>query len=322
MADPPAGNVPVVDFNPFTHVTSEGSNRAWRELREQCPVAWTPENGGHWILSSYEAVTAAFLDWQTFSSARTDPAISSLMLGDAHMPKLYPEELDPPASKPMRRVLSRLLSPTAVAAMEPRVQHWTNYYLDRIIDAGGGDFASEFSVPVPSAVTMEWLGWPQDEWVQAASTFYDMARHEYFSPGFMEAGKKFRWLGSRIQEEVAQRRQHPRDDVMSAIANADLDGVPITAEEAQAMVLLTIGGGVDTTTALTSAGLIHLGRDPELRSRIIEEPALLETATEGILRLYPPARTHARTASARDIGFHGCPCARAIASARRSLSVP
>lgn len=306
MPKPPTGDYPIVDFNPFTHVTSAGSNAAWQELRKQCPAAWTEANGGNWVLSSYEAVTAAFLDWKTFSSARTNPDISSLMLGDAHMPKLYPEELDPPESKPMRKVLSRLLTPTAVEALRPRVEHWTNHYLDRIIDAGSGDFARDLTVPVPSAITMEWLGWPKDEWIQAASTFYDMARHEYFSPGFMEAGKKFKWLGKRIHQEVALRRREPRDDVMSAIANADLDGVPITAEEAEAMVLLTIGGGVDTTTALTSAGLIHLGHDRELRTRIIDNPALLTSATEEFLRVYPPARTHARTVT-RDIEFAGCP---------------
>ena len=106
MRSKPPGQYPEVDFNPFTHVSSAGSNAAWQALREQHPVCWTDQNGGHWIVCGYDAVKDAFLDWQTFSSARTDPTISSLMLGDAKMPKLYPEELDPPESKPMRRALS------------------------------------------------------------------------------------------------------------------------------------------------------------------------------------------------------------------------
>ena len=70
-------------------------------------------------------------------------------------------------------------------------------------------------------------------------------------------------------------------------------------------MLLLIGGGVDTTTALTSAALVHLGRDLELRGRLIAEPALLPTATEELLRVYPPSRTHARTVT-RDVELGGC----------------
>jgi cytochrome P450 len=69
--------------------------------------------------------------------------------------------------------------------------------------------------------------------------------------------------------------------------------------------MLTIGGGVDTTTALTSAALVHLGRNLDDRARLSADPGLLDTATEEFLRLYPPARTHARTL-ARDTDFGGC----------------
>lgn len=307
MADAPAGGRgPVVDFDLFGHVSSAGSDAEWRAVRERCPVAWTEANGGHWVVSGYDEVTAAYRDWETFSSARTDPAISSLSLGDARMPKLYPEELDPPEWRPLRRVLNRLLSPPAVEELRPRVHHWVHHHLDRIVAEGRADLAHDLAVPVPSCVTMEWLGWPEDEWILAASTFHEMARHEWFSPGFNEAGRRFAWLGARIHEEVAERRRAPRDDAMSVIATADLDGRPITAEEAEAVVLLTIGGGVDTTTALTSAALVHLGRDLDLRQRLVEDRSLLTTATEEFLRMYPPSRTHARTVT-RDVEFAGCP---------------
>ncbi len=297
---------PVVDFDVFTHTSSAGSDAAWRAVRERCPVAWTEAAGGHWLVAGYDAVTTAFRDWETFSSARTDPAISSLSLGDARMPKLYPEELDPPEWNPQRKILAGLLSPRAVEALRPRVRHWVDHFLGRVLDAGRAELAHDLAVPVPAAVTMEWLGWPEDEWMAAASTFHDMARHEYFSPGFNEAGRRFGWLATRIREEVALRRDEPRDDTMSVIANADLDGRRITAEEAEAMVLLTIGGGVDTTTSLTSAALVHLGRDRDLRHRLIAEPDLLLHATEEFLRVYPPSRTHARTVT-RDVEFFGCP---------------
>lgn len=302
----PAERCPVVDFDHLTHTSSSSSDEAWQDLRERHPVAWTEANGGHWVISGYAEVTAAYRDWETFSSARTDPAISSLSIPDARMPRLHPEELDPPAWKPQRRILNRLLSPQAVDALRPRIRHWVHHHLDRIVEAGEAELAQDLAVPVPSTVVMEWLGWPEDEWILAASTFHDMARHEWFSPGFMEAGKRFGWLSERIREEVADRRRSPRDDVLSLIANADLEGEHISAEDAEAIVLLLIGGGVDTTTALTSAALVHLGQDLDLRARLIAEPELIPVATEEFLRVHPPSRTHARTVT-RDVEFAGCP---------------
>lgn len=302
---PRPARCPVVDFDHLSHTTSAGSNDAWRRLREEHPVAWTEANGGHWVISGYAEVAAAYRDWETFSSARSDPAISSLSIPDAPLPPLHPEELDPPNWKPQRDILSRLLSPTAVEALRPRVRHWTHECLDRVAPDGHADLAHDLAVPVPSMAVMEWLGWPEDEWVRAASTFHEMARHEWFSPGFMAAGRRFAWLAERIREEVAARRTSPRDDVLSTIANAPLGDRTISAEEAEAMVLLLIGGGVDTTTALTSAALVHLGHDVELRARLLDEPDLLAHATEEFLRVYPPSRTHARTVT-RDVDFGGC----------------
>ena len=278
---------PVVDFNVFTHTSLADSDAAWRTVRDRYPVAWTNANGGHWVVAGYDAVTTAFRDWETFSSARTDPAISSLSLGDARMPRLYPEELDPPLWNPQRKILATLLAPKAVETLRPRVRHWVSHFIERFIDVGQADLAHDLAVPVPSAVVMEWLGWPEEEWFTAAATFHEMARHEYFSPGFLEAGRRFGWLGRRIHEEVADRRRSPQDDVITLIANADLDGRPISAEEAEAMVLLLIGGGVDTTTALTSAAFVHLGHDVELRARLRHEPALMREATEEFLPLLP-----------------------------------
>jgi cytochrome P450 len=300
-----ADREPVVEFDHLTHTTSAGSNDEWRRLRESHPVAWTEANGGHWVVSGYAEVTAAYRDWETFSSARTDPAISSLTIPDARLPPLHPEELDPPAWKPQRDLLTPLLSPGAVELLRPRVRYWADHHLDRIVEQGRAELAHDLAVPVPSKVVMEWLGWPEHEWVEAASTFHEMARHEWTSPGFAEAGRRFGWLATRIRDEVADRRGAPRDDVLSSIANARIDGRLIEPADAEAIVLLLIGGGVDTTTALTSAALVHLGRDRALRARLVAEPALLPTVVEELLRVYPPSRTHARTVT-RDVELGGC----------------
>lgn len=303
---PVDGDYPRTDFDHFSHRDRATSDAAWRELRDRCPVAWTDANGGHWVVASYDNVSEAFRDWETFSSARTDPAYSSLTIGRSRLPPLYPEELDPPAWYPLRRILAELLSPAAVERLQPRVEHWVTRSIDAFIERGEAELAHDLAVAVPSQVTMEWLGWPEDEWMTAAGIFHEMARHANGSPGLLAAAQRFGWLADRIREELEARRRHPRNDAMSVIGSHEIDGEMITLDDAAAVVLLTIGGGVDTTTALTSAALVHLGQHADDRARLRDDPSLLDTATEEFLRVYPPARTHARVV-ARDADFAGCP---------------
>jgi cytochrome P450 len=299
------GRQPTVDFDVFVQHSMADSDEAWRELREGCPVSWTAHNGGHWTLAGYEDVTTAFRDWETFSSERPDPERCAISIAHSPLPVLLPEESDPPRWHGYRRILAELLSPGAVERLRPRVEYWVEHLIDQFIETGRAELAHDLAVPLPSMVTMEWLGWPRDEWLPAASTFHEMAKYVPGSPGYAEAGARFGWLAGRIAEEMADRRRHPRDDAMTRIAAHEVDGERLPLEVASSIVLITLGGGVDTTTALTSAALIHLGRHRDDRDRLVADPALLDMATEEFLRLYPPARTHARTV-ARDTEFAGC----------------
>ncbi|HVM66663.1 MAG TPA: cytochrome P450, partial [Acidimicrobiales bacterium] len=300
------GRLPAVDFDVYVHGSMAASDAAWQDLRARSTASWTARNGGHWTLAGYDEVSTAFRDWEAFSSERVDPGRCAISLAGSPLPLMLPEESDPPRWHGYRRILAELLSPGAVERLRPRIEHWVDHQIDQFIERGSAELAHDLSVPVPSMVTMEWLGWPREEWLPAASTFHDMAKYVPGSDGYRTAGARFRWLSERVTEEVARRRDHPEDDAMSRIAAHEVDGVRLSLEDAASIVMLTIGGGVDTTTALTSAALVHLGRDLADRRRLIEEPSLLDTATEEFLRYYPPARTHARTV-ARDTEFAGCP---------------
>jgi cytochrome P450 len=295
----------IVDFDHYAHRSIRDSDDAWRALRERCPVAWTEANGGHWVLAGYEEVAAAFKDWETFSSARTDPEVCSLSVGNLRIPPLYPEELDPPEWHPLRRVLSEILSPNAVRRLQPRIDHWTTTAIDNFIESGVCEFTEDLACPVPAAVTLELLGFPPSDWGRISRAFHGTAAFERNTVEFAEASADIAWVATRVAEEMADRRRAPRADAMSFIAAYEADGVALAPDDAEAVVLLTIGGGVDTTTALTSAALLHLGRHPEHRRALLDSPELLDPATEEFLRVYPPARTHARTV-ARDAELGGC----------------
>ena len=210
QSDPtPTARTPVVDFDLFAATSRDGSDAAWRELREACPVAWTDRNGGHWIVSGYEEVATAFRDWEHFSSARTNPKYCAITLGDSLLPLLTPEEIDPPDWYPLRRVLAQLLSPRASEKLRPRVAHWVAHAVDEVIESGRCDFVHDFACPVPAAVTLEWLGFPPSDWDAISSAFHDTAAYSKGSPEFARASAAFGPVLTRIREEVDDRRREP-----------------------------------------------------------------------------------------------------------------
>jgi len=297
---------PQVDFDVFDATTLEGSNQSWREVRDRCPVAWTEHNGGHWVISQYEQVAEAFRAWEQFSSARTDPECASITISNSRIPPLIPEELDPPEWHPVRRILAQQLSPGASERLRPRARHWARAYLDEVIESGQCDLVTDLAFPVPAAVTLEWLGFPRSDWHAMAQAFHDPAAFPNGSPEYVASFAAVRQVATRVSEEVAERERTPRDDGLTALVHQEIDGERISRELAEALVFMTIGGGVDTTSSLNGAALLHLHHHPEDRRRLLEEPELFDTATEEFLRFYPPARTHARTVAV-DTEFAGCP---------------
>ena len=297
---------PAYDFDLFGSVTRAESDASWVEPREQCPVAWSDRHGGFWLITGYDEVAAAFRDWEHFSSARTDPEVSSIVLGQSRLPLLTPEEIDPPDWYPVRRILSEMLAPRGAERLRPRAQHWTTHFVDQFIEAGECEFTHELSVPVPGAVTLEWLGFPEDDWRMITDAFHNVAAYSRGTPEHSAAQAEFGNVMVRIREEMALREHSPRDDAMSAITHHEIDGERIPRETAESIVFMTVGGGVDTTTALIGAALLHLSQVPADKQRLLDEPELLMTATEEFLRFYPPARTHARTVT-EDFEFDGCP---------------
>jgi cytochrome P450 len=297
---------PEVDFDVFEASTLADSDASWRELRDAHAVAWTERNGGHWVITRHEEVAEAFRSWEQFSSARTDPARSAIAISSNNVPLLIPEELDPPEWHPMRRILAQQLSPNASERLRPRARHWARRCIDAVIESGRSNLVDDLAFPVPAAVTLEWLGFPPSDWHAMSQAFHDAAAYETGTPAYKAALAAFGQVMVRVSEEVAEREREPRDDGLTALVFQEVDGERIARETAEALVFMTVGGGVDTTSALTSAALLHLHRFPDDRRRLIEDPELFDSATEEFLRCYPPARTHARTVAV-DTEFAGCP---------------
>jgi cytochrome P450 len=291
----------TVDFDHHDRAWHADRAERWRELR-RCPVAFNERYGGFWVVSGYDEVATVSRDGETFSSRHApEPEDGVRYLGIAGIPrgKAIPTagiaEVEGPTHTALRRVMNPFLVPNAVARMRPLMQAATTWFLDQRIERGTLDLVLDLANPVPAILTMELVGLPLDDWKAYADLFHGTIAHRPGDPEFDRAVANVPVMLARLGEVAAERRAHPGDDVLSALVQADVGGRRLTDGEVQSVLWNLIGGGLDTTTSLTSLSLHHLDAHPELRAQLIDHPELIGAATEEFLRFFSVNETLTRT---------------------------
>jgi len=290
-----------VDFDHHSPAFAEGAEALLAEIRHRCPVAWTSRYGGYWLVTTSAGAHLVMRDDLVFSSGRNSYGGDGL--GKA-IPKfdpgilMIPGELDGPVHRPYMKLIAQLLSPSRAEALQPVARKWATHFLDQVIETGACDLMYDYAVPVPGAVALEWLGFPPDDWRPMAQTLHDFAGYAADTPQFASALAAFPRIFSRCQEQVEDRIRHPQEDATTEIATSQVAGIPMSEQDAVSIVFTLVLAGLDTTSSLVGSALVHLHRHTEDRRRLIEDPDLLDLATEEFLRLYPPATNSARTVMA------------------------
>jgi cytochrome P450 len=279
-----------------------------KELRERCPVAYTEHHGGYWVLTKATDVRQAAQDWRTFSSARSadEPEKLGDIIPKVERPLLVPVELDPPTSLTYKRLFTALLSPEHAEGFRPTVRRWAHRFIDDFIERGECDVAREYASPIPACVTLETLGLPTDNWELVSRATHDRSASVPGSDRHTRALADYEKVRKSVLAAVADRRRAPRGDVISHFVELEVDGRRTTDEELEGLLMLFVDGGVETTSAATSSAVVHLSLHEGDRRRLAEDPALIETAAEEFLRVYPPSMAHARTV-VQDTNVRGCP---------------
>jgi cytochrome P450 len=305
------GNRPPVDFDHHSPEFNADPHAVWQSLREHCPVAWSEHYGGFWIVADYEGNHEVLQNTDVFTSERVHSTSGDQGLNIPGSPRegrdlvAYPEEIDPPDHLPLRKLINASLSPGASRAMQPSIEYWTTSCIDEVIERGECDLLYDVTGPVPAYVTLDWLGFPHDRILEAAEVMHDTLGYPPASERFQKA-RDNDIIEDTLWETCAARRKEPRDDLISRLMTQQLNEEPVDDRTIVQLAIVLVGGGVDTTTSLTSSALVHLQRDRQLRQRLIDDPALIEPATEEFLRVYPPLSSIARTAR-QDIDLRGFP---------------
>ena len=270
------------------------------ELQQRCPVAWSDTYGGHWVASSSEAV---------FELARC-PYISNdhdvnherrgyqgITIPAKPVPiRAGILEMDPPDHKTYRGVLNPYLSPAAVKRWEPFIDEVVRASIDEKIASGRMDFVDDLANIAPAVLTLAMLGIPLKDWPIYCEPTHALLYTPEDSPEMERVLEGNMAMAMALLANVATIREHPRPGIIDGLVKLRIDGAPAPEMEILGMLTLLIGGGFDTTTALTAHALEWLGEHPDQRQRLSEQrDTLLDSATEEFLRFYTPAPGDGRT---------------------------
>jgi cytochrome P450 len=293
-------------------------------LASACPVAHSDAWGGFWVVSSYDAVTAVYQDWETFSSAPAKRVIPR----PRNRPPMPPIDFDPPVQRDYRHLLNPFLAPRPVAGFEPGVRALVNELIDAFIESGCCDLVSQFARPFPGKMLYQFrMGLDPDE-VETVRQWTFLTSFEPGSPAAVEAQEKWNeW----VYQIIERRRHGPRqDDMIDALLHGMVDGKQLDDEAIVGSIQILILGGFTTTTDSILNTMYRLACDAPLQDRLRSHPDLLPTAFDEFLRFDPPVAGLDRVCT-RDTVLEGRPIRRASAygcSLRlpivilRSLSTP
>jgi len=290
---------PVIEFDHLSARYAADPLSVYREMRSRCPVAWTDAHDGFWVTSTYADVFAASRDDHTFSSRNgvVIPSESGL--------HLLPIEVDPPELGAYRRAMNPAFNPRAVAKLVPEFECLAAWCIDQVIESGEIDLVEDLASPVPAMTTLLLVGLPVEDWERYARAFHGMVAYAHGTPQYAEAVQLVIGISAALRSEIAERRLRPRDDFLSTLVQIDIEGRRLTDDEVTSILITTLGGGIDTTTALIANALVYLHHHPEHRARLARDESFMASFCEEMLRYYSPVQGFARTVTT-DTDLGGC----------------
>jgi cholest-4-en-3-one 26-monooxygenase len=267
-------------------------------LREHAPI-YRDETAGVWGVARYDDVMAVSRDPETFcsrhSSRPDSPPIPSMI------------NLDDPLHKRRRNLVNRGFTPRRVADHEPRIRAVCAELIERVIDRGACDFVRDLAAPLPMIVIGDLLGVEAEDHDLLLRWSDDMicALSVSAPPELLQrASDAFSEYSDYHRRVVADRRARPRDDLLSVVVHAEIDGERLSDEDVLQESLLILVGGDETTRHVLSGGMEQLIRHPDLRRALASDLTGVPLAVEEMLRWVTPIQNMNRTAT-RDVTLHG-----------------
>ena len=297
MADVTVSADSDLHYDPYDVELNIDPYPMFARLREEAPLYYNPVHD-FYAVSRYDDVNKAVVDHETFISGRG--ALLEIIKSGMEIPPGTLIFEDPPIHNIHRNLLSRLFTPRKVAALEPQIREFTARCLDPLVGTGRFDFVNDLGEQMPMRVIGMLLGIPEDR--QRQITDHGEATLKKEKVDALATGEVF-------AEFIDWRAEHPSDDIMTDLLNAefvDETGTRRRLHREELLLYLTViaTAGSETTTRLIGWAGKTLAEYPDQRRELAANPALIPQAIEEILRWEPPALQIARYV-ARDVEYYG-----------------
>jgi cytochrome P450 len=267
------------------------------QLRAVSPVLHVPPFDA-WLVFDYEGVRRVTTDHETFSSAVKGPPNWFIFA-------------DPPRHTRLRALIAKAFTPSSVTGLEPFIRDLARQLLDESVGRGVMDLATDFAGPLPMIVIARLIGIPDGEMPRYRRWSDEILKLSYGLFGGDDEARSvadFRTATAEMREYLPtlldRRRAEPRDDLLTRLVQAEVNGERLTDEDILGFFQLLLVGGQETTTNLIGNAVICFMEHPEQLARIRGRPGLLPSAIEEVLRYRSPLQWLMRTPR-HDVELHG-----------------
>jgi cytochrome P450 len=297
---PPVENW-LTDWDWLDDQWGENAIDIWNSVREQCPVATTERYGRAFMPVTMETVAQVANDTEHFSSIWVNVGRP-----DAPRSPAPPITSDPPEHHGHRRLLLPAFSPKKVAPLEEKLRTFCRKLIADLDGTDTADAAEQYSQHIPVHGICILTGIPEDD----AELFRDWI-YRNFQLGPRDNAVRAavaKEMGDYIDVLLRDRLENPQDDMLTLVANAEIDGEPVDWDLKLGYIRLLIIAGIDTTWSAIGSGLWHFGQHPDEVARLVaadNDDLLWNTASEEVLRYYAPVTMARKVIGETEVG--GCP---------------
>ena len=293
-------------FNPFDEATRRDPFALYARARREHPVYPHP---GFPIISvfRYADVQAILKDPETWSNRFPPPP----GVDPSQFPPPSMLGQDPPEHTRLRGLVNQAFTPRIIRRLEPRMYEIANELLDRALDQREVDFVEALTYPLPVVVIAEIIGIPPEDreqfkqWSDAAVENLGTALFVPPDADRMDRlAKLLAEMGAYFSALADERRRRPREDLLTGLVQAEVEGTRLTHDEMIRMLVLLLVAGNETTTTLIGNAVLELLAHPDAVARLRADPDLTPSAVEEVLRYSSPVQLDPRRAT-RAVELHG-----------------
>jgi len=273
----------------------------FRRLRAEAPVYWHPEasahRGGFWTVTDYDDCVTVNRDWERFSSYKHSALFTDMDDDQLAQQRMMMLNMDPTMHTRYRRLVNKGFTPKLVRDLEQQIVGYADGIIDAVCERGTADFVEEIAAELPLLVIAELLGVPQED----RRKVFDWSNRmigsddpEYQIEG-ADSGEAAMAVFSYAEELAAARRLEPRQDLVSTLINAEVEGEKLDQLELDLFFMLLIVAGNETTRNLMSGAMVAFFDHPDQWEKLRQDRSLLPGAVEEMLRFVTPVMHFRRT---------------------------